>query len=339
MSIHHQVLGQVFKDNALYVQINSGSQIHNLLFDCGEDCLTVLQPAQIQKIDHLFLSHFHLDHFAGFDTFIRHNYNRETKPAHIWGPEGAADFVQHRLLGFEWNLLTELSTRWIIHEIGKRHITEISLYARERFRRQHRDHRKNHAGLIYENRDYRVYALHLNHRITSLGYLVFEQPRKNIHPEALNKLGLQAGPWLDNLKNNSEHGSDQIVVDGKSYEREYLEKLLLRVQPGGSIAYLSDFIFEADVLQKQFQNLSGIDICICEAQYLNADRELAATNFHLTAAQAGHVARLLEAKQLALFHFSRRYRAEHLPDFLTQARTVFPQTGLAFDLREANADE
>ncbi len=339
MSIHRQVLGQVFNDNALHVQTDSGSQIYSLLFDCGENCLTVMQPAQIQKIDHLFLSHFHLDHFAGFDTFIRHNYNRETKPVHIWGPEGAADFIQHRLLGFEWNLLTELSTRWIIHEIGKECIKEISLYARERFREQHRDQQKNYTGLIFGNRDFRVYVLNLNHRIPSLGYIVCEQPRKNIRTEALDKLGLEPGPWLEDLKNNAGRGPEQMIIDGKSFDREYLEKLLLRIRSGSSIAYLTDFIYEADELKKQFQNLPAADICICEAQYLNEDRGLATINYHLTAEQAARIALLLKAKQLVLFHFSRRYRAEHLPDFLAQARAVFPRTSLGFDVQDADAEE
>jgi hypothetical protein len=39
MSISHQVLGQPGRDNALFVEINTGQSIHRLQFDCGEACL------------------------------------------------------------------------------------------------------------------------------------------------------------------------------------------------------------------------------------------------------------------------------------------------------------
>jgi ribonuclease BN (tRNA processing enzyme) len=104
VAIHHQVLGQPGRDNALFVEINTGQSIHNFVFDCGEACLRDLSVAQIQAIDGLFFSHFHIDHVAGFDSFLRSNYDRGVGPVRVWGPAGATEIIHHRLQGITWNL-------------------------------------------------------------------------------------------------------------------------------------------------------------------------------------------------------------------------------------------
>lgn len=117
MAIQYQVLGQPSRDNALFVEINTGQAVHRLLFDCGEACLRDLSIAQIQAIDGLFFSHFHIDHIAGFDGFLRSNYNREDRPVRIWGPAGAAEIIQHRLQGVTWNLVADEPGEFVVTEI------------------------------------------------------------------------------------------------------------------------------------------------------------------------------------------------------------------------------
>ncbi|MHB0958850.1 MAG: hypothetical protein ACYC0X_15105 [Pirellulaceae bacterium] len=73
----------------------SGQSIGRLQFDCGEACLRDLGICDIQAIDDLFFSHFHIDHVAGFDSFLRSNYNRPEVPVRIWGLAGAAEVIQH----------------------------------------------------------------------------------------------------------------------------------------------------------------------------------------------------------------------------------------------------
>ncbi len=104
MTIRYRVLGQPGRDNALYVELDSGQSITRLQFDCGEACQRELGVSEIRAIDHLFFSHFHVDHVAGFDSFLRSNYNRPDKPVRIWGPVGAADIVHHRLRGAIWQI-------------------------------------------------------------------------------------------------------------------------------------------------------------------------------------------------------------------------------------------
>ena len=91
MSINYQILGQPGRDNALFVEVNTGQSIHRLQFDCGEACLRDLPVSQIQAIDALLFSHFHIDHVAGFDSFLRSNYDRADRPVSIWGRRGDRD--------------------------------------------------------------------------------------------------------------------------------------------------------------------------------------------------------------------------------------------------------
>jgi ribonuclease Z len=82
------------------VWVDTGQRVQRLLFDCGEECQRELPVAEIQAIDALFFSHLHVDHVAGFDTFLRHNYNRDGGPVQIFGPPGTATTLQHRFRGF-----------------------------------------------------------------------------------------------------------------------------------------------------------------------------------------------------------------------------------------------
>jgi ribonuclease Z len=76
MSLDYRVLGAPGRDNALHVRIDSGQRIERLLFDCGEGCLPELAHADVLAMDHLFFSHLHMDHVAGFDHFFRRTFDR-----------------------------------------------------------------------------------------------------------------------------------------------------------------------------------------------------------------------------------------------------------------------
>ncbi|MEK6237422.1 MAG: hypothetical protein N2C14_22145 [Planctomycetales bacterium] len=76
MSVAFEILGKPGRDNAALFRVNTGQSLSRLLFDCGEGCLSSLSVGEIQAIDDLFFSHFHMDHVCGFDSFSRHNFGR-----------------------------------------------------------------------------------------------------------------------------------------------------------------------------------------------------------------------------------------------------------------------
>ena len=80
MSLNFTILGEPGRDNALFVRVDSGQSLHRFLFDCGEGCLTGVAVSELQAVDGLFFSNLHIDHVAGFDSFLRHNFDRHTGP-------------------------------------------------------------------------------------------------------------------------------------------------------------------------------------------------------------------------------------------------------------------
>src|SRR6516164_4414536 len=73
-----------------------------LLFDLGE--IAALPPRKLQRIDQIFVSHAHIDHFIGFDHLLRLLVGRETS-VHLYGPFGLAEHVYHKLQGYRWDLV------------------------------------------------------------------------------------------------------------------------------------------------------------------------------------------------------------------------------------------
>jgi len=55
------------------------------------------------------------------------------------------------------------------------------------------------------------------------------------------------------------------------------------------------------------QLLAGVDLLFIESVFLNEDRDHAARKNHLTAQQAGLIARRTGARAVVPFHFSPRY--------------------------------
>ena len=73
-----------------------------LLFDIGD--ITVLAPRQLLRVSHVFGSHTHMDHFAGFDHLLRLLLGRD-KTVALYGPSGFIDRVEHKLKAYTWKSL------------------------------------------------------------------------------------------------------------------------------------------------------------------------------------------------------------------------------------------
>jgi ribonuclease Z len=330
MALRFTVLGDPGSDNAVFVWIESGQKISRLLFDCGEGCLASLPLAEIQAIDHVFFSHFHMDHISGFDSFFRATYNRTSKPNTIWGPPGASQIMQHRFQGFLWNLRHNLASSWDVHDIYPDRIEATRYLASEAFAEAHplpaRPLNTTFNTPLLATPEYSIQALHMEHLAPSMAYLVREQPRLNVATSRLAALGLRPGEWLQAIKWPQPGEAPTIEIEGASYSLADLRRELLTETPGQSLAYLTDFIMDQQARERLASALQGCAVIICESQYRHADYELAARNYHMTATQAAELARLANAQQLLLFHLSDRYTKAEWLDLLAEARAIFPNT-------------
>lgn len=326
MSIRYQILGLPGRDNALFVEIDTGQAIHRLLFDCGEACLRDLPVAQIQAIDGLLFSHFHIDHVAGFDGFLRSNYSRADRPVCLWGPAETAERLHHRLQGVTWNLVDGEPGEFVVTDIHADRLVSSSFLARERFAVAHDRGETPFSGAVMDHPDFCVTACLLNHETPSAAYCVREKPRSNIDMNALMRLGLGSGAWLKRIKDPTANPQDEIRIGEKSFRIGPLREQLLVTTPGESVAYLTDFRLDAESEERLVAVLEGCATIVCECSFRNAEQELAQRTFHLVSADVARLAARVKPQKLILFHLSDRYTRSEWQDLLEEVRTVFAQT-------------
>lgn len=320
----YRVLGNPGEDNALFVRIDGGKRISRLLFDCGESCAASLGMDELLGLDAVFFSHLHMDHVAGFDTYVRARYG-QPKANHLYGPVGTGRILQHRLQGYLWNLAAVESSSWWIHDVKGALLHSVRLSGTDHFSEVMECKTTLRSGPLLDHPDFTVEEIQLDHRTTSLGFKLQQKPRTNINPEALAALSLSPGPWLKRLTEETT-SEDSTTVLAQHRTVAELRALLLEVTLGKSIAYLTDFRLWPETLEALGKFLQGSDVILCETQYLSQDAALAEKHYHLTAMQAAQIARVAGAKRLELIHQSSRYLPTQLPQFLEEARSIFPET-------------
>jgi len=97
---HPSLVNGRYGDPTVYVE--TLFKTHSVLFDLGE--IASLSPRKIRRVDQIFVSHAHIDHFVGFDHLLRLLVGQE-KTVHLYGPAGFAEHVFHKLQAYRWNLV------------------------------------------------------------------------------------------------------------------------------------------------------------------------------------------------------------------------------------------
>ena len=85
---HPSLVNGRYGDPTVYVE--TLFEKRSLLFDLGE--IFSLSPRKIRRIDQIFVSHAHIDHFVGFDHLLRLLVGQE-KSVQLFGPSGFAERV------------------------------------------------------------------------------------------------------------------------------------------------------------------------------------------------------------------------------------------------------
>jgi len=309
-----QLLNAPFGDPALFIEVLWERRA--LLFDLGG--LTDLRPAKLLKVSHAFISHTHIDHFIGFDTLLRVMLNRK-KVLKIFGPPGFLANVQGKLSGYTWNLTAEYPFSIQAAEVHPDRVLTKVFHCQQRFSPQ-AEREEVFQGVLEEDPQMQIFATHLDHLIPSLAFAIQERFHINVHKECLAQMGLPVGPWLQELKTAVWRGERddfrlQIPLgkgEGMGVRELPLGSLkdALTLTPGQKIAYVSDCRFSEENIGKILSLAEGADLFFCEAAFLEKDRERAGERAHLTARQAGELARRAKVKKLHIFHFSPKYEQE-----------------------------
>jgi len=285
-----------------------------LQFDLGR--IDRVPAGALLKLTHIFVTHTHIDHFIGFDRILRLFLARSGTLV-VVGPPGIIANVRGKLAGYTWNLVDGYPFVLEVHEVGPDAIRTVRLPATAAFEPEDLGTRP-FTGVLHDEGAFTVRAAILDHRIPCLGFALTEAAHLNVRTDALDEMGVPPGRWLNDMKDAIRSGrpADTPITarwrrDGAAHERTFvlgeLRDRLLVLTPGQKLAYVTDTIFSRDNAARVVALADGADVFFCESLFLDQDRDEAAKRYHLTARQAGTLARMAGVKRLQVFHFSPRY--------------------------------
>lgn len=271
-------------------------EIRNRLFliDCGEGTQVQLRKNKIRfsKINHIFISHLHGDHFYGLvglvSTFMLLN---RINDLHIYGPKGIEEVIKLQL---------KLSNSW----------TNYGLFFHELNSKE--------SEVVFEDEKVIVKTIPLKHRLYTNGFLFQEKVGdRKLNLDAVQNYEIDKC-YYQKIKN----GSDITLEDGQVIENS---KLTFDPIPPQRYAFCSDTAYDESIIPI----IKEVDVLYHEATFLDSEAALAGKTMHSTAKEAATIALKANVKQLVLGHYSTRY--ENIELFREQAETIFPKVLLADD--------
>ncbi len=279
---------------------NPSAQLINIneqyfLVDCGEGTQTRLRENNIkfQRINHIFISHLHGDHYLGLLGLLQtmHLLGR-INPIHVYGPIQLKEIIDINLK----HSYSTLKYPLVFHET----------------------HTKQ-SEVILETEEVIVSTIILKHRVPCTGFVFKEKtkPRK-INPQAIKYYKIPTY-GLNKIKS----GEDFYFLGGLEVIKN--EILTFNPEPSYSYAYCSDTKFDEQIIPI----IKDVDILYHEATFLDVDIKRAEATYHSTAKQAATIALKANVKLLIIGHFSNRYG--DLSVLLKESKSVFPNTVLGIE--------
>lgn len=331
-ALHPRLVNDPFGDPGVYVPFQFENRA--MLFDLGD--VSALTPRELLKVTHAFVSHTHMDHFTGFDRLLRLFLGRR-KTLRLFGPQGFIGNVAGKLAGYAWNLVDGYSHPFILEAIEVTEGRRLSqtYRCRDRFQPAGPVVETAFDGTLVAEPALTVSAAVLDHGIPSLAFSLEERFHINIRKAALDALGLQPGDWLQAFKQALYRNRDPETpftlpagpaAAARTVRLGDLAAQIARITPGQKISYVGDCAYLTDNNDKIAVLADGADQLFIEAAFLEADRHIARRKHHLTAFQAGRLARRAGVKALTVFHFSPRY-SDQGERLRSEAQNAFAGTG------------
>jgi ribonuclease Z len=278
---------------------NPTSQILNvnerlLMIDCGEGTQQQMLRFGIKyhKIDYIFISHLHGDHYFGLVGLISSMHlNGRKKTLYLYAPPEIKEIL----------------------ELQFKHSATVIKFPIEYYPIQN-----NTSEVILETNDVTVETIILNHRIPTTGFLFKEKQRlRKINKEVVENLAISEQYYAFIKKGmdfKDEAGNIHKAVD-----------LTTEADTPKSYAYCSDTVADGSYIKQ----LDGVDLLYHESTFMHDMVDRAKETFHTTSLEAATIAKDCVVKKLMIGHFSARYR--DLSPLLMEAKEIFPETYLAIE--------
>ena len=266
------------------------------LIDCGEGTQMQLRKAKIKfnRINHIFISHLHGDHFYGLIGLIStFRLTGRTKTLNIYGPKGIKEIITLQL---------KLANSWTNYPLNFHELKSET------------------SETIYQKDTVSVDTIPLDHRVYTNGFLfTLRSSSRRINSKAINGLNLK--PFhFDQLKK----GLSIILEDGTNIKNN---ELTFDPEKPKRYAYCSDTSYNRDLIPL----IKQVDLLYHESTFLEKDIDLAEKTKHSTAIQAAKIAKEAKVKKLILGHYSSRYVDKNI--FFNEASTIFKDVDLSEDFK------
>ena len=312
-SLQPALVNDPFGDPALLVDFLFERRA--LLFDLGD--IHDLAPKKILRVSDIFVSHCHMDHFMGFDWFLRICLGRDRR-VRLFGPPGFLRQVEAKLAAYTWNLVHRYENDFVLtaHEVhadGSGRCATFRVGAA--FRREGEEAVHFKDLVLLDDPAFRVRAAMLDHGTPCLGFALEEKRHVNIWKNRLAEMGLPVGSWLQGLKRAVlEERPGDARIEGPNGRTLTLSELMpcLEITPGLKIAYITDAVFNPANAERILDLAQDADWLFIESVFLDEQAARAAEKMHLTAGQAGRLAWEAGARNVVPFHFSPIYRERDL---------------------------
>src|SRR5215831_10367004 len=304
-------------DPALYIE--TLFERRAILFDLGD--IAALPARKILRLEQVFVSHAHIDHFVGFDRLLRLHVGRE-KEIRLYGPAGIIEQVGHKLHAYRWNLAESYACDlvFVVTEIDATLATRTARFRLKRtFAAEELGRGRLADGVVHGEATFRVAAALLDHGTPCLGFALEEAAHVNVWKNRLAERQLPVGPWLSVLKRAVVEGrpDDFPISIAAARDEGVARKMplaelrdLVTVTPGQKVAYVTDVADTAENRAAIVALARGANLLFIEAAFARDDAALASARAHLTTAAAGEIARAAGVKRVEPFHFSTRYAGE-----------------------------
>lgn len=265
------------------------------LIDCGEGAQINMRRFGVNmlRINHIFISHVHGDHFLGLPGVLSSmSMQGRTADLHIYCHEKLHSLLDAFIGTFEMPMPYNIIYHHLTYENG--------------------------LTLLYEDDKLTVHSFPLRHRVPTCGFLFREKPKlRHLNGNLANELEIPISKRF-----GIKQGDDYTAPDGTVYSNSTLTDAPDR---SCSYAFMSDTV----KLTKAVPWIEGVDLLYHEATYGEDNLKRARDNNHSTARQAAEIAQEAHAGKLIIGHYSNRYK--DLQPLLDEARAVFPETYLAND--------
>lgn len=240
------------------------------LMDCGEGTQMRIQQYGVKgdRIDYVFISHAHGDHYFGLVGFLSSlSLKGRTRDLYLYCPKEIIKIIDLQL---PWELGYTIHYHFL---------------------------KEGESELLISDEKKEITSFPVRHSVPTHGFLFREKKRKRkLLPDKLKEFEIPKYFYR-----KLSEGFDYESREGRIV---YNHEVSIAGEPDKVYAFAADTLYHREMIPF----IQGVDLLYHETTYLKEHVEKAHERFHTTTAEAGYLAQEAGVKKLIIGHFSSRYK-------------------------------